>query len=152
MVFARKTAQIFSEIDVHFYRGWPDDVALSHHISQRSIKFTRIPRGDITDFKPISFTSQYRVKSWSDIDYTASRMFDLDRILKSNLALSSWCFLLFNLKEYWRYTLYFPLFRGLNGLRHLRQILWIFKSFMFFPYRHTTRTSISAKQPLTGPV
>ena len=150
VILSRKTAEIFNEIDLDFYRGWPDDVALSHHISQQSIQFTRIPRGDITDFKPIKFTSQYRVKSWSNIDYAESRMFDLDRILKSNLAISLMSFILFNLREYWRYSLYFPPFRGLNCLRHLRQILWIFRSLLFFPYRRAIRKSISVKQQFIG--
>jgi hypothetical protein len=133
IVLSRKTAQIFQDMKVKDYEGWPDDAAMSHFVSQNNVPFSRIPRGDITDFKPIEFTSQYRVKSWSSIDYASRRMHDLDGILKSNLITSIMRFIVFSSREYWRYSRYFPLHRGLNCVRHLRQIYWISKSILNFP-------------------
>jgi hypothetical protein len=133
IVLSRKTAEIFQEMNVKDYEGWPDDVAISHFVSQNNVSFTRIPRGDITDFKPIEFTPQYRVKSWSSIDYASRRMYELDRILKLNMVPSAVRFLVFSSQEYWRYSRYFPIHRGLNFMRHLRQIYWICKSIFKFP-------------------
>ena len=146
IVLSRKTAQIVQEMNVNDYEGWPDDVAISHFVSQNNVPFSRIPRGDITDFKPMEFTPQYRVKSWSNIDYASRRMHDLDGILKSNLITSTFRFLVFSSKENWRYSRYFPIHKGLNFIRHLRQIYWISKSVLKFPYQKLKRFRLTSNR------
>lgn len=133
IILSRNAARKVLDLDLTLYTDWPDDVAISHHLSNHGLQFTRIQRGDITDFKPLMFTTQYRVKSWTNHEHTSERMWTVDKILKKHFFEAFAVFLQFNLIEYQRYSRYFPIRRGLNGLRHVRQAIWISESILKFP-------------------
>lgn len=143
IVLSRDSAEKMQDINVPQYQNWPDDVAISHHLSMHGLVFTRIPRGDITDFKPLLLTTQYRVKSWTDQDHTSQRMYLVDSILKLNGFKIFPLFIKFNVMEYVRYSRYFPIFKGLNVLRHVRQCIWITRSIVLFPILKSKRTKLS---------
>lgn len=145
IVLSREAAKKMLDLDSSKYLGWPDDVAISHHLSNHGLKFTRIPRGDITDFKPLMFTTQYRVKSWTDHSHTSQRMWEVDKILKKPFLFALPIFLKFTLIEYFRYARYFPVKKGLNSLRHVRQIMRITKSLLLFPWLKWNHTRIKKK-------
>ena len=143
IVLSRASAMSMLDIDLNYYHDWPDDVAISHHLSTKKIAFTRIPRSDITDFKPLSFTTQYRVKSWTDYGHTTQRMHEIHAILRKSFLTSFVLFLRFNVIEYLRYARYFPFHKGANSLRHVRQFLWIGQSILKFVYLKQRRQKLT---------
>lgn len=145
IVLSRDAARKMLDIDISNYKDWPDDVAISHHLSMHELPFTRIPRGDITDFKPLTFTTQYRVKSWTDHDHTSERMYKVDKILKSPLYASFIYFIYFNIVEYIRYARYFPILKGLNILRHGRQLYWVVMSVIKYPILKVRHQQLAEK-------
>lgn len=143
IVLSRASAEKMRDINVRQYEGWPDDVAISHHLSMHGLVFTKIPRGDITDFKPLLFTTHYRVKSWTDHAHTSERMYLVDSILKLSAFKAFLLFIKFTFVEYVRYARYFPVHKGLNVLRHGRQLMWLLRSIILFPQLKSWRTKLS---------
>ena len=62
------------------YESVPDDVAIGNFLEKKSVKFFKVPRNNITDFKLIWPSPQTRVKSWNNSDLTVKRMKEIHSI------------------------------------------------------------------------
>lgn len=73
-------AQILASMESKEYEGVPDDVAIGSFLDKQSVKFFKVPRNNITDFKLIWPSPQTRVKSWKNSHLTVQRMRDIHSI------------------------------------------------------------------------
>lgn len=104
------------------WNSLPDDVAISMSISHLGVPFKELPRLDVTDYKPFSPKTHYRVKSWSDNRITVDRFYELDELLRTKRIRRFETIVKFHFREFKRYKTDFPIRSGVNSIRWILQI------------------------------
>ena len=78
----RAAAAMLLSLPVGAYAGVVDDVAIGDYFQKNGVSLVDLERNDVTDYEPIKFCLQTRVKSWESNGRTVKRFEILDVILK----------------------------------------------------------------------
>jgi hypothetical protein len=122
IILSKETVKKIVELDDSEWKTLPDDVALSMGVSELGIAYKHISRIDLTDFNVFEPGSHYRVKSWEDELDTVRRFFELESLIHTHPKFRMLRITKFHTREFIRFTKAFPLQKGLNSVRWLRQI------------------------------
>lgn len=99
---SRNSAKLLINIDVNYYSGVVEDVAIGHFFAKKLIKTTFINRWNLTDWQPYVNTFQIRVKSWNSDKVTVKRFKTLSRIQNSYFLWKAILKFIFKLSEFFR--------------------------------------------------
>jgi len=95
----QKVARLISSIDVKSYEEIVEDVAIGDFLSQHDVFPTPLFRNNLTDWEPLKYCFQIRVKAWHSDKLTIRRFRFIARIFKSNPNFTSFYFLWFEFLE-----------------------------------------------------
>ena len=87
------------QIDHASYLEVVEDVAIGMYLSNRGFSITEIPRNDVTDWNPLEFGLQLRIKAWHSDDLTLKRFKEISRMLKQSGLRRNCLYVFFELKE-----------------------------------------------------
>lgn len=74
------TARALLNLDLDFYRGWPDDVAISHYLAKAGSKIIHIKRSNLSYHHMVIINSYVRCKSSEKPNLAHQRMMRLHSI------------------------------------------------------------------------
>ena len=132
IVLSHQSTKKLVQMKVETYDGWEDDPAISHFLLADDCHMTHIHRNDLTDFKPFINAFQHRVKSWSNSDFVAKRMYEIDAIYSQKGIKRHYYRLKHGFSEMYRFRQEYPISEGLNILRLIRFISKSCSAFFLF--------------------
>ena len=113
------TARKLLEIDIERYSSIVEDIAIGDYFENLGQRITEIHRNDVTDWRPLEFTFQSRIKAWHSDEITLNRFKEITQLVKSTRLQTFFCYLIFEFKEVVRA---FLARSPMNSLRLLGQI------------------------------
>ena len=80
---SRKTYLRLMKMDSELYENVVDDVAIGHFLRDAGVRFTPVSRNDVTDYEPVQFAPQSRIKCHSSDALTVKRFEAVAKVLNT---------------------------------------------------------------------